>query len=927
MKELQILLLVPVDALVVLCAWRASRRCEGVSWLRSFWLLVALGWSAELAADLILGVYDIALNDQTFPSVADAFFLAFYPLLFAALMQVPNAARTRSQRLRIVLDCATIVVGGAAVIWYFVLGPAITEGGQPFLSTVVSIAYPIGDLVLLGALGLMLVKPVPAALRIPLRLLAVGLLMLIAADTIYGHQQLLGTYTPGDPVDALYVLLAFPFALAAVTQERVRAGDTRAAVVRHSEPSLRVARLPLLAMAGGFGLLLATQWNDKFFPDLSLLFFAIALAALAAVRQYVGQEELIQLQGRVQTIIEGVAEGIVTFSESGKIIWVNPAAETFFGAGPGGLDDRPVEILFDGIGWREMAPMVGVDGVPGPIINERVKFNGRRGDGTVFPAEIIVTEAQLDGERVLISIGQDVSERDRAESALKESERRFRGIFDNAGVGIAFSEFVGGRPRIVEVNEAFERMTGYPAAELQGEDFSLITHSSDLPLLAEMGEAVEAGEDSIAREPRCRRKDGSILWGSLTVSILRGSSGAPRFAIGMLADITARKEAERVKDEFVSVVSHELRTPLTSIRGSLGLLEGGVMGELPEEAGHMLATAVSNTDRLVRLINDILDIERIDSGRADVELAPVAATELVEQSVQVLDAVAAEAGVAIRIDVEPITVAADSDRIMQTLINLIGNAIKFSGRGGVVTVTVGRDGGRGVFSVRDQGRGIPPGQLESIFERFSQVDASDAREKGGTGLGLAISRSIVEHHGGRIWAESVEGQGAAFLFTLPISHGNVEMVVCGGEEDGVARLEQLQQMVEEIRPGAILVVEDDPALGEVLIETLGGFDSEASLVRTADEAVVAIRRSPPSIVILDLSLPGEDGYTIVERMRDEDALVNARLIVYTALDISAADKARLQLGRTEFYFKADTAPAEIERRVTELLGAASGASG
>jgi two-component system response regulator BaeR len=120
------------------------------------------------------------------------------------------------------------------------------------------------------------------------------------------------------------------------------------------------------------------------------------------------------------------------------------------------------------------------------------------------------------------------------------------------------------------------------------------------------------------------------------------------------------------------------------------------------------------------------------------------------------------------------------------------------------------------------------------------------------------------------------------------------------------------------------VVEDDPALGEVLVETLGGFDSEASLVRTADEAVAAIRRAPPSIVVLDLALPGEDGYSIVERMRDEEALVNARLIVYTALDLSAADKARLQLGRTEFYFKAQTAPAEIECRVSELLGANGG---
>ena len=773
-QKLQILFLAPIDALVVCSTWRASRRCAETPWLRNFWLLVMLGWSAELIGDLILAVYDIVLNHPAFPSVADLFFLSFYPLLLLALTRVPSAAATRSQRLRIALDCATIVVGGGAAVWYFLLGPIVTEGGGlTFLEAAVSIAYPIGDVLLLGALALVMVRGGPEALRLPLRWVVAGLLMLISADTIYGAAQLHGTYSPGDPVDTLYVLSAAPFILAAARQRWTVRGDPRGQVQARAESSLRASRLPLLAMVVGFGVLLGTQWQDQFFPDLSLLIFALALAGLVAARQYFAQVELIQLQGRVQTIVENVAEGIVSFNEGGMIIWVNPAAEMYFGAAPGSLEGKCVDTLFDGIAWSQMAPMVGVDGAPGPVIGERLKFSGRRGDGSVFPAEIVVTEARLDGERILISIGQDVSERVRSEEALKESERRFHGIFDNAGIGIAFSAFVDGEPRIVEVNDAFARMTGYSPEELRGADFSLITHRDDLAELAEMGAAVAAGEDSIAREPRCVRKDGTILWGALTVSILREESGAPRFAIGMLADVTARKEAERIKDEFVSVVGHELRTPLTSIRGSLGLLEGGVMGELPEEAAQMIATAVSSTDRLVRLINDILDIERIDSGRAGVELAPVAAAELVEQSLQLLAPVAEEAGVAIGAEVESLTVAADSDRVVQVITNLIGNAIKFSERGATVSIGVERDRDRCVFSVRDGGRGIPADQLESIFERFSQVDASDARERGGTGLGLAIARSIVEQHGGRIWAESVEGEGTTLRFVLPLAPAEV----------------------------------------------------------------------------------------------------------------------------------------------------------
>ncbi len=394
--------------------------------------------------------------------------------------------------------------------------------------------------------------------------------------------------------------------------------------------------------------------------------------------------------------------------------------------------------------------------------------------------------------------------------------------------------------------------------------------------------------------------------------------------IGVLQDITTRKEAEQVKDEFISVVGHELRTPLTSIRGSLGLLEGGVFGELPQEATDMVALAVTNTDRLVRLINDILDIERMDAGRTELELAPVKVSELVGNALQIVDMTATQARVTLVADVrEDLVVSADCDRIVQVLVNLLGNAVKFSPRWSTVAIAVTAEHGRALFSIKDTGRGIPADRLETIFERFRQVNSSDAREKGGSGLGLAIARDIVEHHGGHMSVESEIGQGSTFFFTLPLVSSRVTMLVCGGENGdahaGDGRFAELQAIAPVLESGTVLVVEDDPSLGAVLAEALGHREITTRLVRTADDAVEEIRRSQPSVLLLDLMLPGEDGFTVIERLRGDGLLTDTQLLVYTALDLNSGDRERLQLGHTEFLSKAKVTPQEVERRVSELV--------
>jgi PAS domain S-box-containing protein len=704
-------------------------------------------------------------------------------------------------------------------------------------------------------------------------------------------------------------------------------------------------------------------------------------ARVAAVRARRSEDGL-------RTVMESVGDGIVTFDPQGRIRWANAAAEHNFRAGHGDLVGQPVASLLDGGDWSEVAPQVGAAGEAGPALGSRRLVTGLRRDGEPFPMELLVSEAWVDGERLFVAVGQDVTARERAARELHDSERRFRAIFDRAGIGISLTDAEG---RLVDVNPAMAAMFGYTREQLIEMPFAELRHP-DEPVPEQLIDALRAapvGQDVRAIR-RYRRADGSTMWGAATLTALGESDEriAGGHTIGMLADITLEKEAERLKDEFVAIVSHELRTPLTTIRGSIGLVAGGVVGDLPPEAAAMLRVAVDNTDRLVRLVNDILDIERLESGRIVLEVGEASSRALVDESVRAVESAALAAGVRLRPQIVDLQVLADADRVVQALVNLLGNAIKFSAAGSPIGVRVERSGRRALFSVSDMGRGIPADDLDAIFDRFRQVDASDARVKGGTGLGLAIARGIVEQHGGRIWAESAPGQGSTFRFTLPLAEARVPILVCGadpassasvaelveglghratiaigldaalaavaherpaavavplgasapalvaalgaapetadipavviGDADGDL-LAALQAVVPELQPGGVLVVEDDPALAEVLCAAIGSRGLEVRVAATAGEAIESIRRAPPDLVVLDLVLPGDDGFSVVDRLRADGLLAGTPLLVYSAMDLTPADRARLQLGNTEFLEKTRRAPQDVQDRVAELL--------
>jgi PAS domain S-box-containing protein len=362
-------------------------------------------------------------------------------------------------------------------------------------------------------------------------------------------------------------------------------------------------------------------------------------------------------------------------------------------------------------------------------------------------------------------------ERDAADLALRASDERTKAIIENMLEGLIV---VDQRTFIVSVNRAAERMFGYESWELVGQHLALLV---PVPATVTQTEAFlkEARLRSVGRitEWKGRRKNGDLF--PFELSLYEFDTPEGRLFAGHVRDISERLRLDRMKKEFVATVSHELRTPLTSIRGSLSLLSSGVLGSLPDEAMDVVAIAERNTLRLITLINDILDLERLESGQMEVQIVPTSLRTVVDRALEAVRSFANEEGVALVSSVPEIQVLGDGDRLVQVLVNLLSNAVKFSERGLSVAVEAeGRDGDV-LVRVVDRGRGIPAAALARLFQRFQQVEASDSRQKGGTGLGLAICKVIIEQHDGEIGVDSEPGRGSTFWFRVPSPRVEGEM--------------------------------------------------------------------------------------------------------------------------------------------------------
>ena len=490
---------------------------------------------------------------------------------------------------------------------------------------------------------------------------------------------------------------------------------------------------------------------------------------------------------------------------------------------------------------------------------------------------------------------QDISERKQAEQALRESEERFRGTFENAAVGIAHRDLQG---RFLRVNDKFCRIVGYSREELLQRTYLDITHPDDLAVSIELSaKLLRGGSPGFTLEKRHLRRDGSPVGVELFASLQRDAAGAPAYVIAIVHDISERKRleeelrqakeaaeaADRAKDEFLANVSHEIRTPMNAI---LGMTELALDTPLTEDQRQCLRTVKSAADNLLGIINDLLDFAKIEAGKLELDCADFSLRTVVGDTLRALAVRAHSKGLELIYDVQPEVpdaLVADAGRLRQVLLNLVGNALKFTEEGEVVVrvEAAGDPAPEGEvalrFTVRDTGIGIPPDKQEAIFRAFEQEDTSTTRKYGGTGLGLTIASQLVALMGGEIRVDSAPGRGSTFAFTARFG------LQPHPTEPAAAPPPVL------LRNLPVLIVDDNATNRHILQQWFRAWQMEAEAVGDAASAMDALwhraaNGRPFALVLLDARMPDQDGLTVAALIRERAELAATRLILLASGD-------------------------------------------
>ncbi|MFX0546384.1 CHASE domain-containing protein [Roseovarius sp. S1116L3] len=515
------------------------------------------------------------------------------------------------------------------------------------------------------------------------------------------------------------------------------------------------------------------------------------------------------------------------------------------------------------------------------VIEYRLKYS--QDEWRWISSEASIVERAADGAAVrMIGIQWDVTQLAQARNALEVSEQRFRQVLAAAPVGMALVDSKG---QFITINNAFCTLCGISEERILKEvRLADLMPPEDIKEVYKGVSAMMAdpSRQTYSAEHRVVHSGGEIRWGLFNISWTYDRNTDEHFYITQINDITDQKRLDQIKSEFVATVSHELRTPLTSIKGALELLKGTADASLPKKTERLIEIARSNTDRLSRIVNDILDLEKISSGDVSFNFEAVDLAAIVSAAAEELEPFAQSHAnrLALELPDTPLCVHADASRIKQVLANLISNACKYSSQDTDILIKAERIDDRAIVYVQNYGPGVSESFRPKIFEAFSQADSSDTRAIGGTGLGLNISKRIMMRHSGDIGFESVHNGVTVFWFTCPLSKPH--------EQTGAQQDEASIVPFSKSRPGqmSVLHFEKDKDFAEVIASALAPV-AKVIHAPTLCEAARISQTTELDAVILDCTLPGDDARRFLDELAERQP--NARLIGLSADEDRARD--------------------------------------
>jgi PAS domain S-box-containing protein len=655
-----------------------------------------------------------------------------------------------------------------------------------------------------------------------------------------------------------------------------------------------------------------------------LLFFMIGLVAVGA---WVLRLQIVPLIAKVVTarsrandsamhlaaIMDTAGDGIITVNRIGTVLSANPAFRRLLDASRDPVGQNLTDLL---PGLQLCADEHGQLSLANCASRPAMEFQRHRADGHALHLQVEFAWLDETTRSTLVATVRDLTMLKRGEHELREiharlqhSERmhrdqatRFATLFDNVEDAIVIINASG---TIEAWNRGARHLFGYAAEDIFGKDVRLLLPEPNASMPIEQflryGQSGDRSQPGGRVEIEARHGSGRIV--PIEISLREMIIGGNRLFSAVMRDISVCRAVERMKSEFVSTISHELRTPLTSIAGSLTLISGGAAGEVPPKIARLVGIARQNSERLIRLINDILDLEKAEAGKLEFQFSVRSLRGEVASVAEFNRGFAQSLGVAIELeDGDDADVFIDSDRLTQVLTNLISNAAKFSPPGGTVRIRIEREVPGVRITVSDNGPGIPADFCARIFQKFAQADASDSRAKGGTGLGLSIAKTITEKLGGRIGFDTVPGKGTSFYIILPM-HGRT--LDAKGAAELPTKVEETEPERGESLP-RILHIEDDHSLTAIVREAMSRNASVTS-ARSMATARHLLQTQHFDAIILDVGLPDGSGIELLSH--DMRQGKRAPIVVsYTADEPSRALRAQV-----------DAALVKSRHSVTQLL--------